>query len=43
MEPEEEEETEVDQRNGASQELILKQNKLCESHSQMKKNELIWK
>lgn len=32
MEPEEEE-TEVDQRNGASQ-LILKQNKLCESHKE---------
>lgn len=43
MESEEEEETEVDQRNGASQELILKQNKLCESQSQIKKNELIWK
>lgn len=41
LEPEEEE-TEVDQRNGASQ-LILKQNKLCESQSQIKKNELMWK
>lgn len=28
MEPEEEEETEVHQGNGASQELIIKQNKL---------------
>ena len=33
----------MDQRNGASQELILEHNKLPESQSQIKKNELIRK